>query len=137
VNARKRLVVVAAGFIGWMLCFGVMGIGMATMSLDNALIVHAVAAPIIFGAVSLVYFKRFGYTSPLATATTFVGFVITMDFLLVALVINRSLAMFASPIGTWIPFSLIFASTYIVGLYLARRGSPVRTPAATAASSSN
>jgi hypothetical protein len=137
VNARKRLVVVAAGFIGWALCFGVMGIGMATMSLDNALIVHAVAAPIIFSTVSLIYFKRFGYTSPLATAVTFVGLVITMDFFLVALVINRSLAMFTSPIGTWIPFCLIFASTYVVGLYSARRAGPVRTPAATTVSSTN
>ena len=136
-NARRRLVVVAAGFIGWALCFGVMGIGMAAMSLDNALIVHAVAAPIIFGVVSLVYFKRFGYTSPLATAAAFVGFVITMDFLLVALVINRSLAMFTSPIGTWIPFSLIFASTYLMGLYLTRRAGPVRNPAAATVSSTN
>ncbi len=136
-NARKRLVVVGAGFIGWMLCFGVMGIGMATLSLDNALIVHAAAAPIIFGVVSLIYFNRFGYTSPLATAATFVGFVIAMDFLLVALAINRSLAMFTSPIGTWIPFSLVFASTYLMGLYSARRAGPVRTPAAATASSTN
>ena len=136
-NARKRLVVAAAGFIGWALCFGVMGIGMATMPLDNALIVHAAAAPIIFGGVSLVYFTRFGSTSPLATAAAFVGFVIAMDFLLVALVINRSLAMFASPIGTWIPFSLIFASTYMVGLHSARRAGPVLTPAAATVSSTN
>jgi hypothetical protein len=41
--------------------------------------------------------------------------VVVVDFFLVALVINRSLAMFASPLGTWIPFALIFASTWIAG----------------------
>jgi hypothetical protein len=54
----------------------------------------------------------------LQTALIFVGFVITVDFLLVALVINHSLAMFASLLGTWIPFALIFASTYLTGWYL-------------------
>jgi hypothetical protein len=45
---------------------------------------------------------------------------IIVDFLLVALVINHSLAMFASLLGTWIPFALIFASTYLTGWYLQR-----------------
>ena len=39
---------------------------------------------------------------------------------LVALVIIQSLAMFASVLGTWIPFALIFASTYLTGWYLQR-----------------
>ena len=128
-GARKSGTVLAAGFIGWMLCFATMGVGMATMSLDNALLVHATAAPFLFTAVSLVYFSRFGYTRPLPTAAIFVGFVMTLDFLVVALLINRSLAMFASPIGTWIPFALIFVSTYSTGSYLQRRGLSARAPA--------
>jgi hypothetical protein len=130
VNTRRGFVIGAAGFVGWMLCFVTMGVGMAVLSLDSALAVHAVAAPVIFAAVSAVYFARFGYTSPLATASVFVGFVISMDFVVVAVLINRSLAMFASPIGTWIPFASIFASTYLTGAYLGRR----RLPAGPAAS---
>jgi hypothetical protein len=38
----------------------------------------------------------------------------------VALLINRSLEMFASLLGTWIPFALIFASTYLTGLIVQR-----------------
>jgi hypothetical protein len=95
-------------------------IGMATMSMDNALIVHAAAAPVIFTLVSLVYFKRFNYTSPLSTALVFVSFVIVVDFFLIALVINRSLEMFTSLLGTWIPFALIFSSTYVTGMLLTR-----------------
>jgi hypothetical protein len=41
--------------------------------------------------------------------------VILLDFFVVALLINRSFDMFFSPIGTWIPFILIYSSTYLVG----------------------
>jgi uncharacterized integral membrane protein len=97
-----------------------MGIGMATTSLSNTLIIHAIGAPIFFAIVSLVYFSKFNYTSPLQTALIFVGFVIVLDFFVVALLINRSMAMFASWLGTWIPFALIFLSTYVTGLYMAK-----------------
>ena len=103
-------------FVGWVFCAATMGIGMATTSLQNALVIHAVAAPIIFSVVSLSYFKRPDSWSPLAGAIVFVVFVIVVDFFLVALVINRSLEMFTSLLGTWIPFGLIFASTYVTGL---------------------
>jgi len=44
-----------------------------------------------------------------------------VDFFVVALLINKSLAMFASPLGTWIPFALIFASTLVTGSLLSRK----------------
>jgi hypothetical protein len=47
--------------------------------------------------------------------------VIAADFFVVALLINRSLEMFASLLGTWIPFALIFTSTYVTGLYTVRK----------------
>jgi hypothetical protein len=120
-NTKKVFVIFVHAFIGWALCTASMLIGMATMTIDNALIVHAIGAPIIFTLVSLVYFKKFNYTSPLTTAGIFVSFVIVVDFFLIALVINRSLEMFASPLGTWIPFALIFASTYVTGTLITRR----------------
>jgi hypothetical protein len=119
-NTGRLLTILAHAFIGWALCAATMGIGMATTSLQNTLIIHAIGAPIFFAIVSLVYFKRFNYTTPLQTALIFVAFVITVDFLVVALLINRSLDMFASLLGTWIPFALILASTYLTGLYLER-----------------
>lgn len=119
-NTRKGLIIFVHAFIGWAFCTATMMIGMATMSIDAALIVHAVAAPVIFTLVSLVYFNRYRYTSPLVTALIFVSFVILVDFFLIALVINRSLEMFTSPLGTWIPFALIFASTYVTGLLITR-----------------
>ena len=87
-----------------------MAIGMATTSVINALIVHTVAVPIIFGLVSFFYFKKFRYTSPLQTAVVFVSFVIVLDILIVALVIERSFEMLTSILGTWLPFLLILGS---------------------------
>jgi hypothetical protein len=124
-NIREAIIVLVHAFIGWALCAATMGIGMATLSMQNALIVHAVGAPIFFTVISLVYFYKFNYTSPLRTALIFVGFVITVDFFVVALLINRSLDMFTSLLGTWIPFALIFLSTYLTGLFSVKNPKPI------------
>ena len=113
---RKCIVILIHAFAGWMLCAATMGVGMAMTSLENTLIIHAIGAPVFFSLVSLVYSSRFSYTGPLQTASIFVGFVIVVDFFVVALLINRSLEMFTSALGTWIPFALLFASTYITGM---------------------
>jgi hypothetical protein len=121
-NAGKIAVVLAHALVGWALCAATMGIGIAIMTLQQALVVHAIGAPIFFTLISIHYFRRFSYTTPLQTALIFVGVVIVVDFFLVALVINRSLDMFASLLGTWIPFALIFAATYVTGLLVVNRG---------------
>ena len=120
-NAKQVFTILVHAFIGWALCTATMVIGMATISLESALIVHAIGAPIFFTIISLVYFKKFNYTEPLQTALIFVSFVIVVDFFVVALIINRSLDMFTSPLGTWIPFALIFASTYVTGWLTGKR----------------
>jgi len=119
-ETRMLFTVLVHAFVGWALCAATMGMGMATTSIENALIIHAIGAPIFFTIVSLIYFKKFNYTTPLQTGVIFVGFVIVVDFFVVALLINRSLEMFASLLGTWIPFALIFISTYVTGLYSVR-----------------
>ena len=118
---KKAIVVLGCAFVGWMLCAAAMGIGMAVTSLNNALIIHALAAPVFFACVSLIYFHRFNYTGSLQTAFIFVAFVIAMDFFVVAMLINRSFEMFASLLGTWIPFALIFASTWMTGRFVTKR----------------
>jgi len=111
----KLLIVSIYAFIGWTLCGVVMFIGTAVTSEFIALIIHAIAAPIIFAVVSSFYFKKYDITTPLETAALFVAFVVLMDFVVVGLLINRSLAMFGNVLGTWIPFVLIFISTYYTG----------------------
>jgi hypothetical protein len=105
-----------------------MGIGIAATGLHSALIIHAVAAPIIFTNISALYFARFGYTRPLTTAIAFVAIVLFLDATVVAMMLQRSFEMFTSFAGTWLPFALIFGSTYITGLLV--RPSGVREHAA-------
>ena len=114
-NVRKDLTLLAHAAVVWMLCGAAMGVGMAITSTEGALIIHATAAPIIAAGVSWVYFTRCNYTTPLQTAITFVGFIILADTLIVSLLIEKSFEMFTSPIGTWIPFALIFTATYLTG----------------------
>lgn len=119
-NTKKIIIILAHAFVGWALCTAAMVIPMVLISVETALIIHAIGAPIIYTTISLVYFNKFNYTRPLQTALIFVSFVIIVDFFVVALLVNRSLEMFASPLGTWIPFALIFISTYVTGLLTVR-----------------
>jgi len=111
-------------FIGWIACGATMGIGMALTTLDITLIIHAIGAPIYFIILSFLYFRKLNYTSPIVTAIIFLGLVILIDFFFVALVINRSLDMFHSFLGTWLPFILIFLATFITGELVVGFSSP-------------
>jgi hypothetical protein len=117
---KKVLLLLVLALIIWAACGAVMFAGMAFTSLNVALIVHALAAPVIAAIVSWFYFKRFHYTSPLATAVFFTSVVILMDLFVVAMLVEKSFAMFASILGTWIPFALIFLATYVTGRRLER-----------------
>jgi hydrogenase-4 membrane subunit HyfE len=121
-NVKELVIVLVFAFVGWALCGATMGIGMAVTTEENALIIHAIGALIIFAVLSFIYFTKFNYTTPLQTAAIFVGFVIAVDFFVVALLIMNSFEMFTSPLGTWIPFALIFMATYLTGRYAQKRG---------------
>jgi len=99
----------------WAACAATMGIGRAATSMETTLVIHAVAAPIFAVAVSAFYFRRYPYTPPLLTACVVLAFLALVDFFLVALVMLRSLDMFRSFLGTWLPFLLIFAATAATG----------------------
>lgn len=77
--------------------------------------VHAIGAPIYAAAGAWIYVTRHGHYSPLQTAVVFVSFVIAVDALFIAPVVEGSFEMFASLLGTWIPFVLIFLSAYLTG----------------------
>jgi hypothetical protein len=123
---RQAAILVGHALVGWALCTATIAIGMATTSVDTTLIIHALLTPLFFVLVSLSYFTRFTDASPVRTALLFVGIVMAIDFLVVALLVLRSLAMFASPLGTWLPFDLIFTATYLTGRSVTRR--PLRPP---------
>jgi hypothetical protein len=121
IGYAKLLIVLIYAFIGWTICGAIMFIGTAVTSKFIALIIHAVGTPIIFAVVSSYYFKKYDLTTPLETAALFVAFVALLDFVLVALLLNKSLAMFGNVLETWIPFVLIFMSTYYTGRNLEKK----------------
>jgi hypothetical protein len=104
-----------------------MAVGRAATSLDNALLIHAAAAPLIFFALATAYFKKFNYTTPLQTALFFMLAVMALDAGIVAPLMEKSYAMFGSVIGTWLPFALIFLSTWLAGI-LSRGGAGPANP---------
>jgi hypothetical protein len=117
----KPIIVLVHSLVIWALCGAVMFLGMDLFSMKAALIVHLIAAPVISYLISLLYFKKFSYTTPLQTAIIFVSVVILMDFFVVALLIEKSFEMFASVIGTWGPFALIFVAAYLTGITVKKR----------------
>jgi hypothetical protein len=126
-NFRRLLVLWLFAMIGWAICGAIIGIGRALTDMQTTLIIHAVAVPVVFGGLAWLYFRFFGYTAPLQTALFFTGLAILLDATVIALLVEHSYAMFASILGTWIPFGLIFLTTYLVGR-AAIRSNPDRAP---------
>ena len=123
---RHAAVIVVFALLGWALCVASIGIGFAVTTQTMALVVHAIVAPVVFAALSWVYFTRFAYTTPLVTAALFLGIVAALDLVVVALFILRSFAMFGSLLGTWLPFVLIFVATWATGTAVGRQGGTAR-----------
>ena len=115
---KQSIILLTHAFIGWAICGAIMGIGLSVTTLGTTLIVHAIGGPIGFMILSIIYFKKFNYTKPLATACVFIAFTIIMDVFIVALLIERSFDLFKSILGTWLPFTLIFLVTFFTGQWL-------------------
>ena len=121
-NFATSAVIVGHAVVGWAFCGAIMAIGQQLTTLDRTLIIHAVGAPIGFAVITWFYYRKFGFTAPLQTALLFLMVVIALDVFVVALLVERSFAMFKSPLGTWIPLTLIFLSTLVTGLVVKGRG---------------
>jgi hypothetical protein len=117
---RPAFLLLAFALVGWGLCGATIGIGRQIWPLDEALIVHAMAAPVVFGILGYLHARRFAFLRPLPTASICVGVVLVMDAGVVAPFVEHSFSMFRSPLGTWLPFGLIFlavwgASRWVMG----------------------
>lgn len=117
---KKGLIIITHGFIGWLLSSTILFVAMEITTIYLSLIIHFIAAPFIFLGISKHYFKRYNYTSPFVTALILVSMVMVLDFFIVALVIQKSLVMFESVMGTWLPFLFIFLTVWLTGLDMTR-----------------
>jgi hypothetical protein len=120
-ESGKIAVIFAHAFVIWVT---VMGIGMMIISIDNtstgSLLLY-ISTPIVISAlVTTIYFRWFGYTSPLKTAAIFVFTTILLDLLIVAMIIMRNIDIFYSALDTWIPFLFIFITSYLAGMLFKR-----------------
>ena len=116
----KLAIIVLHGAVGWAFCGALIAVGRAITSMETALIIHAAGAPLGFAVISWFYFRYVRSSSPLATATLFLLTVVVLDIAIVASLIEKSFEMFRSPLGTWIPFALIFLATYLTGRLASR-----------------
>ncbi len=114
-TSKQYIILFFHAFIGWTLCGATIAVGRSLTTMQTTLIIHAVAAPLIFYVVSYIYFRNFHYSSALKTSFIFVSFVIAVDAGLVAPFFEKSYEMFSSVLGTWLPFALIFTSTFVTG----------------------
>lgn len=126
---KKTAIIAAHALVGWALCGATMALALAFTFESTALVLHAIAAPIFFSIISFVYFTKFHFTGPLKTAVMFVGVVVLMDVVVVAMLIERSFDMFRSLTGTWLVFALIFVSTWLTGVLVNRASIPSAMPA--------
>jgi len=120
-NPKRIMIILIHAFVLWALCGATIGIGRSFATMETTLLIHAIGVPIFAIIVSMVYYKKFNYTTPVQTASIFLLFVIAMDAGLVAPILEKSYDMFKSVLGTWIPFALIALSTYITGLTIKRK----------------
>ena len=123
---QRAVVILAHALVGWAYCGGIIGVGRQFLSIHTTLMVHAIGAPVGFALITLFYYRRYAFTSPVQTAAAFLGVVVALDLFLVAPVFEKSYEMFSSVLGTWIPFALIFAATYLTGRW-ALSNAPPRT----------
>jgi menaquinone-dependent protoporphyrinogen oxidase len=108
-----RLIAHAVG--GWSACAVLMSALLTLTGATMAIVVHAIAAPLIFAAIARHYFGERGARDPLPVAIAATAIVAGLDAIIVAALIQHSAAMFTSIGGTWLPLALIFLATWITG----------------------
>jgi menaquinone-dependent protoporphyrinogen oxidase len=109
---------IAHGAVGWALCVVTMTVLLSLVDVTPALIVHGVAAPVFFVVMAWNYFRAPGARDPLPTALVWTAVVMLLDLVVVAGALQRSLAMFRSVPGGWLPFGLIFLASWTTGVVL-------------------
>ena len=67
---KTAAIIFAHAIVGWALCGATIGLGLAFTTLSTVLVVHLVAAPVFFIGITWVYFRWFGFITPLENPST-------------------------------------------------------------------
>jgi hypothetical protein len=102
------------GVAGWAGCAAVMAGLLRLSSWGTAIGLHVVLAPLVFAGVAWHFFRVPGARDARNTAAAWTVIVAVLDLIVVAGLVQHSLAMFRS-IGTWLPLLLIFLASWLTG----------------------
>jgi hypothetical protein len=127
--ARSVTRLLGHALAGWAVCGVTMAGLLRFWGLTPALVIHAIAAPAFFTLLARRYFGARGARDPLPTAAHWTATVALLDLVVVAGAVLRSLAMFGSIAGTWLPLALIFTATWATGEVMSMLPAPGRTRA--------
>jgi menaquinone-dependent protoporphyrinogen oxidase len=128
--ARSIRRAVAHAALGAAACAAVMAGALAAAGPRVAIVLHAIAAPLIFAAIARHYFAARGARSPLPVAIAFTAIAAALDLGIVAGLIQRSAALLGSIAGAWLPLALIFLTTWACGAIMSTLPWPKPAPAA-------
>ncbi|MBU2533284.1 MAG: hypothetical protein KKB37_11125 [Alphaproteobacteria bacterium] len=103
----------------WGLCGAVMMVGRRFFSMRTTIHIHLAAAPVFAFALSCLHAHVAPAFDPMVRAGLMTGMIVVLDAGLVAPVFERSFEMFRSILGTWVPFALIFAASWLAGTLMA------------------
>jgi hypothetical protein len=104
------------GLTAWAGCGAVMAIGRRVLGLEKALRLHLALAPVIAFLASSLHKLLAPEFGTVLRAASITGLVILLDVAIVAPFLERSFAMFRSPIGTWLPFAAMFLASLAAGI---------------------
>ncbi len=106
------------GVIGWLFCSLVMVEATWVVPSGAILLLQAIAAPLIFIALSIRYFSARGARAPLPTALSFTAIVAILNAVIVTGPVTGSSEMLSNGAGTWLPLLLIFPAIWLTGLLM-------------------
>ena len=103
------------GIAGWAACAAVMAGLLGLFRPGTALGLHAGLAPLVFVVVAWHFFRLPGARDARTTAAAWTAIVVLLDLVVVGGLVQHSLAMFRSFVGSWLPLSLIFVASWSTG----------------------
>jgi amino-acid N-acetyltransferase len=119
-RARPLLVLLLHALALWALSALALAVAVRVLSLERALVVHAIAAPILTALVMAFYFGAFGGIPPIPAALL-VAAVVALADLAASPWLRRATTPFQVALETWTPWTLVFAQALASGIVARRR----------------
>ena len=111
-------------FAIWTLSSALLVGSLFIMPADTAVAIRLFTSPVLAVVVSTAFYGKYANTRPLGVALVFAATVAILDAAVLAAGIARSFSMFLEPLATWVPYALIFVSTWGSGALMTVHRTP-------------